>query len=705
MRIIRPSIVVLALLVSLGGSVSGQSIYREINDSQLFSSGPFEITANGSVSMVPANIQICSNLIDPGCLATLDVQIQTSVNVALEVKASVSGSFQKEWPGSITPLPPITAGGYTVTPYLYVSVGVVGTMDAGVVASVVQQWGIGANFSMGGGAGFTGSTDPLDRVLQVDGPVVTAGSFASLEVFVHAALYFDVWTAGGFPIGGPLLLIRPSATMTVQPAQNPWWTLTGANYSSVGWFFWGVGVPWPLTLTNDTFNITDAGTGLGNLATLAESRWAKTYEIAGSSVSGSSVAVTQGGDFLVAGNGDGILNRQLLLELDGPGGVIHENRTDIGSPGRPRSVIETSDGGVVLAGTTSTTSAAYLAKYDSNRAFLWKKTLMGSSTAINEVIELSNGDLLCTGISGAPLNPWVVRLDSSGNVLWAKEYQTPVVPTGPVGEGHDVVEMSNGNIAMIGNIEFTDTPGNVATMTITSQNAFVVMMDGSGNEIWSKVVGNTGYAGATSGCEADNGDLIIAGDSSLETLSAWICRLDPTGALVWSNVYSGESSGTAITSPGNTQYDVITDIERTDAGFVATGITSIGADQDAWLLKIDNEGRIVWFKSFRGDNADQLFDLEIIDDKLIVAVGTTKTFSGGTEQLLMVRTSVDGMLHFQETGGVQLMDVHNDHIERADTPTYVIMDIGGSLINVTPTEVSETMASQAPGVTSTLRTL
>ena len=108
---------------------------------------------------------------------------------------------------------------------------------------------------------------------------------------------------------------------------------------------------------------------------------------------------------------------------------------DLGNKEYGFSAIETSDGGIAIAGQTfysfTTDSAwdAFVLKLDSKGNPLWSKSLGGAKKdAANAITELSDGDILVAGSTtsyGQGLNDiYLVKLSSTGFVLWTRTMGT-----------------------------------------------------------------------------------------------------------------------------------------------------------------------------------------------------------------------------------------------------------------------------------------
>jgi hypothetical protein len=83
-----------------------------------------------------------------------------------------------------------------------------------------------------------------------------------------------------------------------------------------------------------------------------------------------------------------------------------------------------------------------------------------------------------------------------------------------------------------------------------------------------------------------------------------------------------------------------------------------GSPTDAWLMRIDGSGMPVWAKSFIGTENDELTGVVAMPTG-VAAFGSTETtvsVAGGFDDIWVVRTSVDGMVHFDPASGFRTVN-------------------------------------------------
>jgi Secretion system C-terminal sorting domain len=147
---------------------------------------------------------------------------------------------------------------------------------------------------------------------------------------------------------------------------------------------------------------------------------------------------------------------------------------------------------------------------------------------------------------------------------------------------------------------------------------FIVKMNASDQMEWKKVLGGAGFETGFSVRQTLDSGYIVAGDTyfsantgdvgaSKGNIDAWVLKLNKTGGIVWKRSYGGsESEGFAA-------------IELTaDDGILAVGYTASdngdvsnnkGGDSDAWVVRLNADGSIKWQKTFGGSKKDEFYDV------------------------------------------------------------------------------------------------
>jgi hypothetical protein len=131
-----------------------------------------------------------------------------------------------------------------------------------------------------------------------------------------------------------------------------------------------------------------------------------------------------------------------------------------------------------------------------------------------------------------------------------------------------------------------------------------------------------------------DGNYIIVGDTrsnqqdiSLNNGAAdlWIIKVSDNGEFLWDSAIGG------------TNFDVARSINRTsDSGFVIAGssrssdgdVAKNQGQNDAWVVKINTEGQLVWETTVGGTDIDFAYDAVQLNNGTIIAVGESNSLDG-----------------------------------------------------------------------------
>lgn len=162
---------------------------------------------------------------------------------------------------------------------------------------------------------------------------------------------------------------------------------------------------------------------------------------------------------------------------------------------------------------------------------------------------------------------------------------------------------------------------------------------------------------------SDNG-LIVSGytysNDGLLSLNqgwqdGWLIKTNDEGYLEWQQNFGGDGS------------DVIEEVAEVNDGYIICGwsssttsnfVTSNGLE-DGFIAKVNLSGNVVWKRSFGGTLMDKLFDIEILDNGDIFAVGylmsrevqLNNCFHKGLLDIWVIKLNAKGQLIWQKSYG------------------------------------------------------
>jgi PKD repeat protein len=374
-----------------------------------------------------------------------------------------------------------------------------------------------------------------------------------------------------------------------------------------------------------------AGTGYAS-ASPPDEEWNRTYEMSGIT-SVESFQQTADSGYIIAGNTRPDTNSDISLIKIGPTGSEQWNRTfgETFSDDRVKSVLQTSDGGYLIAGSTSTSTCwngcprdVWLIKVSQQGLKQWNLTLGRTvyeemvfvrQTTDGGYILIENTDSRWTGSSDI----WFVKVDSNGNMQWNNTLG---------GIGHDkahIVKQVSGGYIIAGQ---TDSYG------AGSSDFWLVKTDTKGEEQWNNTYGGYSYDIANSIQQTHDGGYIIAGttDSFFAShIDFLLVKTDSNGTEQWYRTFGGsnvESNPSVRLSP--------------DGGYIFGG-TTWSFDKSYWLIKTDEDGNVQWDRTFEGSGLNYFQQTPdggyIINGRLydhsktwVVQKALIKTDSNGNEQ-------------------------------------------------------------------------
>jgi len=199
--------------------------------------------------------------------------------------------------------------------------------------------------------------------------------------------------------------------------------------------------------------------------------------------------------------------------------------------------------------------------------------------------------------------------------------------------------------------------------------AYVVKINSTGDTLWTKTYGSTGYDYFYGGQQTSDGGYIFSGYTTGPTFGSadvYLVKTDSVGNEQWSRVYGGASTdqGTSV-------------IETSDGGYAVTGFTgSIGGGaSDVFIVKTNNAGNPDWMFAY-GGTANEYGNsiLQTADGGFLVAGHIYDPSASNTDMLIM-RVNANGGMGWAAAIGGPLPDTKTEVARKA-----IITSDGGYLI-------------------------
>ena len=192
--------------------------------------------------------------------------------------------------------------------------------------------------------------------------------------------------------------------------------------------------------------------------------------------------------------------------------------------------------------------------------------------------------------------------------------------------------------------------GYTASFGAGSTDAWVLKLNAEGDIEWQKTYGGWNLDRASSIHGTKDGGYTVLGytvsfGAGLDDI--WVLKLDSEGSIEWQRSYGGGNS------------DFGHSIQQTDdEGYIVAGCTySFGNGlNDGWILKLDSIGDIEWQHTVGGDQYDCAHSIQQTNDGGYIAGGYTESFSGRSQNAWIIKLDSEGRIEWQQTVGASGVD-------------------------------------------------
>lgn len=392
---------------------------------------------------------------------------------------------------------------------------------------------------------------------------------------------------------------------------------------------------------------------------------------------------------------------------DGKGGLIRspiwsfktkripklEWKRVIGNDGRDSftKIRPLSDGGFILAGSADAglasdssakvlSRAGWVVKLDGNGYFAWQKKFDMGWTEFNDIIQTYDKGFLVVGKSHASIglgsgeesSLLAIKLDRYANESWRFR----------IGGNHNeavaVVEIEDGYLIL----------GTKSSHESAGKSVVLIKLDRSGSEVWQKSFGGSSFERAVDFNLDPNGDIVIVAETTsmdgeaegnsgshlsingltLEFSSVLVIKVSINGELLWAKVLGGEceDSPSSVKVASNGDIFVVGSTSSTRGAF-----SRKTSDYDGFIIKLSEEGEVLWTKCLGGKGNDFLEDFYFTPSGGVQAVGFSESNlerkglentplkrSGlAYSDIWLLQLDVDGNLLWEEYLGGELEDV------------------------------------------------
>ncbi len=406
-----------------------------------------------------------------------------------------------------------------------------------------------------------------------------------------------------------------------------------------------------------------------------------------------------------------------VIKLNSSGGIEWQNAIGGSAYETLYSISQTSDGGYILGGWSSSgisgdkteanlgTNDYWAIKLNSTGGIEWQNTIGGSG--IDRLYSIAQtddgGDILGgtsdSGISGDKTEAnlgiytdyWIIKLNSAGDIMWQN-----TIGGNSQDELRSLSQTSDGGYILGGHSYTLVISGDKTEDNVGAgySDYWVIKLNSIGGIEWQNTIGGDKYEFLNSIAQTNDGGYILGGISTsgisgdktevnLGLNDYWAIKLNSTGDIEWQNTIGGSD------------YDVLYSIaETSDGGYILGGYTRSGISgdkteasngyYDIWVVKLIGVGCLPASEICNGidDNCDGFVDEGLTPSITILAGGPTTFCSGGSVNLYATH---DGASLQWQRNGV--------NIPGATSTTYTASGSGTKTYTCTTTSACGTSTS------------
>ena len=279
-----------------------------------------------------------------------------------------------------------------------------------------------------------------------------------------------------------------------------------------------------------------------------------------------------------------------------------------------------------ISNKTSDKNDFWLLKIAENGSIVWDKTYGGSEDDVaTSIAQTDDGGYILSGYSRSNdghvsgnegfHDYWILKVDASGNVEWDKNF-------GFLGsdQAFSIFQTSDGGYFVSGffDVSASDGEGNDGLLSGASERGgrhgvgeyWAIKMDATGEYVWRRYFGGSNNDRSYAAMETSDGSFMVIGSSesndfditdSKGSYDYWVVKISATGDNLFTKSYGGGEIDVAyaMCEAGTDQYLLVGDARSTDQD-----VSNPKGNADLWLIKINDNGNLLWEKSLGGMSFD-----------------------------------------------------------------------------------------------------
>jgi hypothetical protein len=381
------------------------------------------------------------------------------------------------------------------------------------------------------------------------------------------------------------------------------------------------------------------------------------------------------------------------------------------------AILEAADGGYMVLGSTRSTDGDidgrtgndldyWLLKLSASGDKVWSKTYGGTGDDVaTSISNTKDGGYILAGHSessdgNASANAgfqdfWIIKTDVSGNLEWEKNFGFPGQD-----QAYKILQTSEGNYFVSGYFDigacdpdpdivcpgndFQGTGQNLRSTRHGVGEFWGILLDINGNKIWRRYFGGSNNDRSYDAVQTNDGGFLLTGASesfdfditdNKGSYDFWAVRLTPDGEKLWAKSFGGSEIeiGYSMTKTQDGNYIMVGDSRSSD-GDVSTNY----GNADAWVVKFNDNGTIIWEKSYGGSAFDSARSIHQMPDGSFALSGSSRSNDGdissnnGQNDQWIFTIDPDGNILYETSVGGSALDLGNGVVYTTDNKIVAV---------------------------------
>jgi hypothetical protein len=198
--------------------------------------------------------------------------------------------------------------------------------------------------------------------------------------------------------------------------------------------------------------------------------------------------------------------------------------------------------------------------------------------------------------------------------------------------------------------------GTAADTISGDQNIVLIKTTSAGDTLWTRRIGGNSFDEAKDVTETLDSGYLVVGSSISAGSKAIAVRTDQNGNIIWMKSYGTLYGGTASSV-----------IAISGGRFVIAGhVINSSSYQDAFILEIDSNGNHLWSNVYADAGNDYVYSLSQTSDSGLIISGYTDHYGAGTFDAFLMRADSVGTLLWCKTIGTVDSEIGRDVKQTSD---------------------------------------